>query len=230
MATDSANPVAAAEHAVGLVPEGGVIGLGSGRAATAFVHALARRIRDGLHIRAVATSQTTSDLAMRMGIPLTTFDAIDAIDVDFDGADEVDPHLNLIKGLGGALVREKIVAAASRRLVILVGGEKMVPALGSHGILPVEVVPFGLSVCSRRLAALGYPPEPRRTKGQLFVSDNGNHILDCRVSAIDRPEEVEQAIRAIPGVVDTGLFVRMAHTVVIGDGNNVHVRHRSELP
>jgi ribose 5-phosphate isomerase A len=147
--------------------------------------------------------------------------------MDVDGADEVDPHCNLIKGYGGALVREKIVAAASRRLVILVGPEKLVPVLGSHGILPVEVVPFGLALCRRRLAAMGWVPQPRADDGKLFVTDNGNYILDCRVSPLDRPEELEQEVCAIPGVVGTGLFLGMADTVLIQNGEAVEVRNRS---
>jgi ribose 5-phosphate isomerase A len=217
-----------AARALDLIPDGGVIGLGTGRAATAFIHALGERVRAGLRVRGLPTSQASADLAGRLGIPLTTFDEVDAIDVDVDGADEVDPHCDLIKGYGGALVREKIVAAASRRLVILAGEEKLVPALGSRGILPVEVVPFGLALCRRRLAALGWTPEPRTHDGKLFVTDNGNHILDCRIPPLARPAEVEQAVRAIPGVVGTGLFLGMADTVLVQKGDAVEVRRRGD--
>src|SRR5262249_23581694 len=161
-------------------------------------------------------------------IPRTPLDEVDALDVDVDGADEVDPACNLIKGYGGALVREKIVAASARRLVILVGAEKLVPVLGAHGKLPVEVVPFGLALCRRRLAALGCPPEQRLRDGQPFVTDNGNVILDCRVSTLTRPAELEQAILAIPGVVGTGLFLGMADTVLVQDGDRVEVRRRGQ--
>ena len=144
-----------AERAFELITDGAIVGLGSGRAATQFVLALGRRVQQGFRVRGVPTSNAIADLARQEGIPLASLEEIDAIDVDVDGADEVDPHLNLIKGLGGALVREKIVAASARRLVILVGPEKLVPVLGSRGVLPVEVVPFGRALCQRRLDAKG---------------------------------------------------------------------------
>jgi ribose 5-phosphate isomerase A len=224
MSTESHDTSLIAERALEFVPDGGVIGLGTGHAATAFIHALGQRVLTGLRVRGVPTSQASADLARRYSIPLTTLDEVDALDVDVDGADEVDPACNLIKGYGGALVREKIVAASARRLVILVGSEKLVPVLGAHGKLPVEVVPFGLALCRRRLAALGCPPELRMHDGQPFVTDNGNVILDCRISPLDRPVELEQTLRAIPGVVGTGLFLGMADTVLIQDGDRVEVR------
>jgi ribose 5-phosphate isomerase A len=224
MASDPQELRAIAERALEMISDGAVVGLGSGRAATAFIHALGDRVRQGLRVRGIPTSQASADLARQLGIPLTTLADIDTIDVDVDGADEVDPHCNLIKGYGGALVREKIVASAARRVVILVGAEKLVPVLGAHGILPVEVVPFALSFCRRRLTALGCVPQPRMRHGEIFVSDNGNDILDCRVSSIDRPVELDQALRAIPGVVGTGLFLGMAHTILIQHGETVEVR------
>ncbi len=220
-------PTRSAEHALNLIREGMVVGLGSGRAATAFVHALGEKVRAGLHVRCIPTSSDTARLAEELQIPLTNFEETDAIDVTVDGADEVDPNLNLIKGLGGALVREKIVASSSRMLVICVGEEKEVPILGQHGILPVEIVPFALGFCRRRIAALGYPPTLRLHNGQPFVTDNGNHIFDCRVGPIDDPESLDRALLAIPGVVDTGLFLGMAHTVLIQEGSEVRVRTRS---
>jgi ribose 5-phosphate isomerase A len=224
MSTDANAFRAVADKALTLVPDGGVLGLGTGRAATAFIHVLGERVRAGLRVRGVPTSQASADLARQLGIPLVNFDEIDALDVDVDGADEVDPAGDLIKGYGGALVREKIVAAASRRLVILVGKDKLVPVLGSRGVLPVEVVPFGLAPCRRRLEALGWKPEPRLRDGNPVVTDNGNHILDCRVPPLPRPAETEQTVRAIPGVVGTGLFLGMAPTVLIQDGDAVTVR------
>jgi ribose 5-phosphate isomerase A len=227
MVNDPRELRAIAEKALELIPDGGTIGLGTGHAAIAFIHALGERVRAGLRVRGVPTSQASEGLARQLGIPLTTFDEVDGLDVDVDGADEVDPRCDLIKGYGGALVREKIVAAASRRLVILVGPEKLVPFLGAHSILPVEVVPFGLAPCRRRLAALGCVPQLRLHDGKTFVTDNGNYILDCKVPRLDRPAEWEQALRAIPGVVGTGLFLGMAHTVLIGEGGDtVEVRHR----
>ncbi len=215
-----------AERALELVPDGAVIGLGTGRAASAFLHALAERVRAGLRVYGIPTSQASEALALQLGIPLTTFDQVESLDLDVDGADEVDPDLNLIKGYGGALLREKIVAGVSHKLVILVGEEKLVPVLGSHGVLPVEVVPFGLIPCIRRLTGLGCLPQPRAREGKLFVSDNGNYVLDCRINLLTDPSPLERALQAIPGVVATGLFLNMAHTVLIQRGETVEVRQR----
>jgi ribose 5-phosphate isomerase A len=218
---------AIAAWALEFVPDGGVVGLGTGHAAAAFIHALGERVRNGLRVRGVPTSRASDVLARRLGIPLATLDEVDAVDVDVDGADEVDPQCDLIKGYGSALVREKIVAASARRLVILVGPEKLVPVLGSHGKLPVEVVPFGLALCRRELSELGCAPELRTQDGKPLVTDNGNFILDCRVETLTRPRKLERAIRTIPGVVGTGLFLGMAHTVLIQHGSEIEVRHRS---
>ena len=212
-----------AERALEFVKEGSVVGLGTGRAATAFIRALGARVKASLKVRAVPTSRATEKLARELGIPLME---LDSVDVTVDGADEVDPALNLIKGYGGALVREKIVAAASKRLVILVDTKKIVPVLGTRGKLPVEVVPFGLATCRRHLRKLGFESTPREVDGKLYVTDNGNHILDVAVSRIPSPAEFERSILEIPGVVGTGLFVRMAHTVLIQDGDKVEVRNQ----
>jgi ribose 5-phosphate isomerase A len=206
------------ETALSYITDNAIVGLGSGRAATAFIKALGDKVRVGLTIQAVPTSQKTADLASQLGIPLVSLDAIDAIDVTVDGADEVDPQLNLIKGLGGALVREKIVAASAKRLVILVGQEKLVKRLGDHGILPVEVVPFGLALCRRKLAELDCTPVLRVKDGQRFITDNGNVILDCKINPIKDPVDLERRILAIPGVVGAGIFLGMADIVLVGDG------------
>jgi ribose 5-phosphate isomerase A len=216
------------DQALALIPDRAVVGLGTGRAATAFIRALGERVRAGLRISGVPTSRASADLATQLGIPLTTLDEVSQIDVAVDGADEVDPNLDLIKGLGGALVREKIVAAAARQFVVLIGDEKLVPLLGAHGTLPVEVVPFALAFCRRRLAALGWTPQHRLVGGHPFVSDNGNPILDCRVTGLHRPQEAEQAIRSIPGVVGTGLFLGMAHIVLIQRGDAAEVRQTKQ--
>jgi ribose 5-phosphate isomerase A len=209
------------ERALELIPDGARIGLGSGRAAAHFVEALGERIRAGrLHVAGLPTSESTAALARRVGVPLLTPEEAGTLDLDIDGADEVDPALDLIKGNGRCLVREKIVAASSRRLVILVGQEKLVPQLGSHGNLPVEVVPFGMVLCQRRLSELGCRPVPYVRDGKLFVTDNGNHILDCGVGLITDARKLEADIRAIPGVVGTGLFLGMADTVLVGDSND----------
>jgi ribose 5-phosphate isomerase A len=220
--------VTAAERALDLVRDGQVVGLGTGRAASAFVEALAVRMKEsGLRVQGVPTSLATESLARGLGIPLLEMSDVDEIDVTFDGADEVDPALDVIKGYGAALVREKIVAAASRKLVILVGHEKLVARLGQRGKLPVEVVPFGASLVRARLAALGCPADVRRgPDGDPQVSDNGNWILDCKVERIPDPAQLDAAILAIPGVVGTGLFVGMADVVLVQDGDHVEVRER----
>jgi ribose 5-phosphate isomerase A len=206
------------ERALELVPDGATIGLGSGRAAEAFIRLLGERARSGkLRVRGFPTSAASETLAKQQGIPLLTPAEVGTLDLDVDGADEVDPHLDLIKGYGRAFVRERIVAAFARRLVILVGEEKLVPRIGSRGKLPVEVVPFALSLCERRLQDLKCPATPYRQNGELFVTDNGNHILDCSIGPLDDPASLERDILAIPGVVDTGFFLDMAEVVLIGD-------------
>ena len=224
---DTTEPLGAlARRALGFVKDDTVVGLGAGRAATAFVRVLAARVRDGFRVRGVPVSEATAELAEELGIPLVGLEA--EIDVTVDGADEVDPDLNLIKGYGGALLRERVVAAASRRQVILVERDKLVPRLGSRGRLPVEVVPFALPLCRRRLAALGLGPALRMAGERPFLTDNGNVILDCVVGSIADPPGLERALRAVPGVVDTGLFLGTADTVLVADGTSVSEwsRHR----
>ncbi len=214
-----------AARALELVRDGSLVGLGSGRAATDFLRALGERVKVGLRVRGVPTSEATARLARELGVPLVGLEA-GIIDITVDGADEVDPQLDLIKGYGGALVRERIVAAASRRQVILVGAEKLVPVLGSRGRLPVEVVPFALQVALRRLAGLGCNPALRTFEGRPFVSDNGNLIIDCGVRPIEDPVTFERDIHAIPGVVDTGLFLGTAEMVLVAEDRTVRELRR----
>src|SRR5947199_2878358 len=155
----------AAEGALAFVKPGMVLGLGTGSTARHFLDGVARLVQSGMDLKGVPTSFATAEVAKELGIPLTSLEDRTPPDLCVDGADEVDPRLNLIKGLGGALLREKIVAAASRRLIVLVGEEKMTAALGERGVLPVEVVPFGLPLCSRFLTKLGFPPTPRKVNG-----------------------------------------------------------------
>ncbi len=212
------------ERALELVTSDSLVGLGSGRAARAFVSSLGERMRAGaLRVRGVSTSEETAALARDVGVPMVTLAEAGELDLTVDGADEVDPQLDLIKGYGRALVREKIVAASSRRLVILVGKEKLVPRLGTRGKLPVEVVPFALPLCERRLQALGCQPKLWKEGNRPLTSDNGNYILDCLVAPISDPARLEQDIRAIPGVVGTGLFLEMAHTVLVGEGDGLRL-------
>ncbi len=219
-----------AQQALEMVKEGTIIGLGTGRAATAFIRLLGERVRNGFRIQGVATSEKTAEFARELGIPLTDLEDVGELESTFDGADAVDPQLDLIKGLGGALVREKIVAAASKRLVILVGAEKVTETLGQGycKTLPIEVVPFGLSFVIRQLKLLGLDSDARRLNGAFYVSDNGNCILDCHLSsAIENPGKLEQTLQTIPGIVDTGLFVGMADTILIQhDDGKVEARHR----
>ena len=212
-------------EAIAEVKSGHVVGLGTGQAATAFIHALGHAVKAGLTVTAVPTSEASATLARRLGIPLV--DEPVALDVAVDGADEVDPRLDLIKGYGGALVREKIVAAAARRFIVLVGPEKLVPALGARGRLPVEVVPFGVPFARRRLGELGYTAAVRARDGAPVVTDNGNLILDCAVGSIADPAALDATVRAIPGVIGTGLFVGMAHAVMVWDGGRARTLVRS---
>ena len=214
------SPMTIVERALELAPNGSRIGLGSGHASQAFIKALGERVRKGgLQIHSVPTSEESAALARKEGNPLLTLTEAGILDLTVDGADEVDPNLDLIKGYGRALVREKIVASSSRRLVILVGDEKLVPRLGTRGKLPVEVTPFALPLCQLRLSALGCRPVPYFQGKNLFVTDNGNHILDCQIEPIADPLRLELDIRAIPGVVGTGLFLGMADTVLVGEHN-----------
>jgi len=219
-----------AVRAVALVREAGptvCVGLGSGRAAEAFVRALAAERR--LEVLGVPTSRATAALATSLGLVVSDR-LVDPIDVTVDGADEVDPRLDLIKGYGGALTRERIVAAASRRQVILVTPEKLVPRLGTRGRLPVEIMPFAEPLCQRRLRALGCDPHRRETAGVPFVTDNGNWILDCGIAAQDDAAALDRDIRRIPGVVDTGFFLGTAEQVLVAEAEAVRVLRRAGDP
>jgi ribose 5-phosphate isomerase A len=207
------------------VHDGALVGLGSGRAATAFVRAQGARVTQGLRVRGVPTSEATARLAREVGVPLVGLEE-GILDITVDGADEVDPELDLIKGYGGALVRERIVATASRRRVTLVGGEKLVPVLGSRGRLPVEVIPFAWPLVARELADLGCRPTLRTAGGVPFVSDNGNQIVDCAVRPIEAKAAFARDLRAIPGVVDTGLFLGVTDLVVVAEGGGIREMRR----
>jgi ribose 5-phosphate isomerase A len=222
---DASTPTGAAEAALEWVRDGMTLGLGTGRAAAAFVNALGARVADGLQITGVPTSEAIAELARRLGIPLARLEDVEILDITFDGADEVDDQLDLIKGYGGAMVREKIVAASSNQLVILVGPEKLVPQLGQRGRLPIEVLPFGEAVVRRELGKLGLDAD-RRVDGhsQSVVTDNGNWILDAKLRPPLDALALESAIVAIPGVVGTGFFLGLADAVIVGSGPDVEVR------
>jgi ribose 5-phosphate isomerase A len=235
--TSDPGVAAAAARAVELVPEGAKVGLGSGRASSAFIAALGARAQRGFSVAGVPTSEEAARLARSFGIPLIEIDEDLELALTVDGADEVTPNLDLIKGRGAAFVRERIVAAASRRQVILVGPEKLVPALLSRGGFPVEVIPLARGLAIRRLRALGLVPAERlEAEGAAaFISVNGNLIFDCAAKtplADGRAARaLEAAVRAIPGVVDTGLFLGTAERVLVGHADGrVQVLLRPEHP
>ena len=213
----------AAEAAVQMVENDMVVGLGSGSTAAFAVEELARRHRQGLHFVGIPTSERTATQARAAGIPLTSFSEHRQIDLTIDGADEVERGtLNLIKGLGGDLLREKIVAAASHRLAIVVDGSKMVDRLGSKTSLPVEVIAFGLEATRESLEVLGASARARTSSGHPFITDNGNRVLDCDFGRINDPARLEERIRRIVGVVESGLFVGRADPVFVADAAGVH--------
>jgi ribose 5-phosphate isomerase A len=210
----------AAEAAAELVEPGMVVGLGTGSTAAFAIRKLAERVRLGLSIRALPTSRQTESLARELGIPLVEFSQVTRLDLTLDGADEMDPALNLIKGGGGALFREKIVAAASRRLVIFADHSKRVARLGRFP-LPIEVNPFGWQVVAERVRAMGAEVALRERGGRPFVTDNGGQILDCRFGEIADPPALERRLRAIVGVMETGLFCGMAEMACVAEGETV---------
>jgi ribose 5-phosphate isomerase A len=216
----------AAERALAMIQSGMRLGLGSGSTVTFMLRGLAARLRDGrLHdIAGVPTSEATASLARELGIPLLTLAEAPALDVALDGADEIDPQLNLIKGLGAALLREKIVAASADRFVVFGSSSKLVDVLGVRTHVPVEVVAFAIPLCERRLAALGSAPVLRRLPdGTPLRTDEGHVILDCRFPSISDPGALGAAIAAIPGVVGHGLFVGMADCAVVAGPSGVQV-------
>jgi ribose 5-phosphate isomerase A len=210
---------AAAKQAVDRIESGMVVGLGSGSTSALAVDELARRLASGAlrDIVGVPTSAATQEQATRLGILLGTLEEYPQLDVTLDGADEVDPDGNLIKGLGGALLREKMVATASRRLVIMVDPTKLVPRLGTRCPLPVEVVTFGAGSHAATIRALGGEPVLRMAGGQPYRTDEGHLLLDCRFAAgIADPLAVQSVLRGRPGIVDTGLFLGFRPEVVVG--------------
>lgn len=210
----------AAEASVELVQPGMTIGMGTGSTAAYAIRELGRRVRAGLSIRAVPTSQVTGRLAAEEGIVLVDFSQVTELDLTLDGADEFDPHLNLIKGGGGALMREKIVAAASRELVIFADSSKRVPVLGRFP-LPVEVNPFGWQVAASRIEALGAAVRLRMEGDAPFRTDNEGFILDCDFGRIPDPPTLHRQLGEITGVTESGLFVGMATRVYLGEGGSV---------
>jgi len=217
----------AAERALELVRPGMRLGLGTGTTARHFVELVGEQVQAGLDIRCVATSEATETQARGLGIAVSTLDDLLELDLTVDGADEIDPKLRLIKGGGGALLREKIVAAASKRMAVIADSTKLVHELGAFP-LPIEVVPFGLASTRRHIeraiAQLGFAgPIGLRGGATPFVTDGGHYILDCSLGAIAEPELLATTLSLIPGVVEHGLFVGLAHAAIIAGADGVEV-------
>jgi ribose 5-phosphate isomerase A len=210
---------AAGKEAAQLIKDGMTIGIGTGTTAAFFIKHLAKRVQDGLEIKAVATSERSYDLAAKLGIPMINIAELTHMDIAVDGADEIDPEKQMIKGGGGALLREKIIDSMAEEMVVIVDETKCVKQLGKFP-LPVEILPFGYAATLEKLAKKNLKPALRRNaKGAPFVTDNSNYIADLHLNAIENPEELNLALHLIPGVLETGLFINMAGRVVIGHPN-----------
>jgi ribose 5-phosphate isomerase A len=212
---------AAARASLRFVSDGDIVGLGTGSTAAYAVRLLGERVRAGLKIRGIPTSLRTAELATSLGIPLTTLDEFQQIDVAIDGADELDSQLQLIKGGGGALLREKIVASASRKFVVIADSTKQVPVLGKFPV-PVEVIKFAQALVAKKIAALGAAVTVRTDSlGKVFVTDEGNHILDCSFGRIPDPSALARQLETTPGVVEHGLFIGMVSVALVAKGDKV---------
>ncbi len=215
------------EEAVTYIKDGMILGLGSGSTVNWMLEKLAERIKnEGLQVKGIPTSKKTERLAKKLGISLIDFTEVERIDLAIDGADEVDPNLNLLKGGGGSLVREKIVDVLADKLIITVDGSKMVPHLGDFP-LPIEVVPYGWNITAKRIAVFGCEPVIRKQDEEVFISDNGNYILDCKFEKILDPKKLHQHLKAIVGVVETGLFVGVTDKVISCRSGSMEVLERN---
>jgi ribose 5-phosphate isomerase A len=208
----------AGEEAAKRVQSGQRIGLGTGSTVRYFLEALGERLSSGelSRIVGVPTSKSTEKLARSLNIPLTTLETDPSLDLCVDGADEVDPQLNLIKGLGGALLREKIVATASQHFIVIVDNGKLVQRLGDRCPVPVEVLPFGWKATAEKIQALGGRPTLRTDNGSPYITDQENHILDCHFGPIEDPEHLAQQLDSTPGVLGHGLFLNIANEAIVG--------------
>jgi ribose 5-phosphate isomerase A len=219
---------AAARASLRFVRDGRVVGLGSGSTATYAIQYIGERVKQGLEIRAIASSVRSRDLADSLGIPLTTLDESPQIDVYIDGADEFDPQLRLIKGGGGALLREKILASAAAQFVVIADSSKQVQVLGTFP-LPVEIVPFAQPVVSRTIERLGARVTLRKyAYGNPYTTDEGHQILDCRFGEIADPARLAGQLKEIPGIVEHGLFIDMAAVVLVANGERVTELRRDQ--
>lgn len=209
------------------VEDGMTVGLGTGSTAYWLVERLGRRVREGLRVRCIPTSRRTEEQALSLGIPLVTFSDVTELDLAIDGADEIGPSLALIKGGGGALLREKLVARAARRFVVIADASKRVETLGRFP-LPVEVVPFAWEVTALSVAEVtNAEPQLRRDEhDEIYLTDNGNYILDCRCREIRDPERTERELKLLTGVVECGLFVNMADLAIVATDDAVEIIER----
>ncbi|MGA8298278.1 MAG: ribose-5-phosphate isomerase RpiA [Terriglobales bacterium] len=220
MANESEKKLAG-RAAAELVRDEQIVGLGTGSTAYFAVIALGERVKAGLKITGIPTSNATAELARRVGVPLTTLDQNPVIDIVIDGADEIDPELNLIKGGGGALLREKVIASAAKKMVVIADSGKVVEHLGKFP-LPVEIVSFARAVVERKIQSLGASTKIRtRPGGSTYITDNGNPILDCNFGKIEDPPALARALSDIPGIVEHGLFIGLASVALVGRENRV---------
>ena len=210
----------AAQAAVDLVADGMVLGLGTGSTAVFAVEMLGERVKQGLNVKVVPTSESTAQLARSVGIPIVSLDEYPQLDLDIDGADEVEPSLCLIKGGGGALLREKIVAYASKKVVIIVDEKKLVDHLGKFR-LPIEIIPFACGLVQKTISEIGATSVVREREGKVFRTDENNLILDCDFGLIDDPRELAHKLSVIPGIVEHGLFVDIVDRVIVGKDGEV---------
>jgi ribose 5-phosphate isomerase A len=223
LTTQDTEKAAAARKSLEYVKDGMVVGLGSGSTATFAIQFLGQQVRDGLKIRGIPTSRASGELARSLNIPLTSFDEVSYTDVTIDGADEVGPGLALIKGGGGALLHEKIVAAASRFLVIVADEHKVVERLGRFP-LPVEVIPFAAAPAKEQLEAIGAHPVLRAGHdGSPYITDEGNFIFDCHYGEITDPSSVAHTIKSMTGVVEHGLFLKLASVAIVAGPDGARV-------
>ncbi len=219
----------AAYKALDYVRDGMIVGLGTGSTAKHMIAGLGERARGGLKVRGVPTSRETAALAKAAGIALIETDDAWVIDVAIDGADQVDPELNLVKGGGGALLKEKIVAASAKQFVVVVDHTKQVPHLGNAFPLPIEVIPFGWGSTARQLEAIGGTPVLRQRNGQVFRTEAGHYIVDLHLGAIADPADLEGRLNQIPGVVETGLFVGRTTVLIVGTPSGVLVQSATQV-
>lgn len=215
----------AAEKSINFIKDGMILGLGTGSTVLFLVNKLAELVKHGLKVKCVSTSNQTSELAERLGIEIVNLNSVDHVDLTIDGADEVDNNLNGIKGGGGALLFEKIVSKASKKVIWIVDSSKFVNKLGKFP-LPVEVVPFGSNHLIKKLNEAGYNPKLRMKENEIFVTDSGNRIIDLYLNEIDDSFTLERRIKIIPGVVEVGLFNNIADAVIIGRNNSTEILNR----